>query len=340
MGVWRREGVICEERLPLNGPNRLLPPQECTARSATRSSAAAAGGQAGEQHHDKDGRPDQHGGTSLAFVFAECFSAVASHHDSPRRRPASRGGGGAPCSPSMLLRAALVAACVASVEGYRQNLNVSRVCRITIRCEEHTPPGPSHADFRSFLWVQISMNMRQRMYRVVPLFGLDQGGYVRMEVEVARAALPRAPPPAWANIYLAFFNVHQWYEYDLPNFGNGVDPPYPCQTEDTHQCVQLCSLPSVRRFQVWGNPHKREQQLGRQTFEFNVTQRSEYTVVLLTCASIVHDEFVNVSVRATSCCFCGCRSSLACAVLHGSWSLLQALIFVGSKRASLSCVGL
>jgi len=143
---------------------------------------------------------------------------------------------------------------------------------------------------------QMSMNIRQRMYRVVPLFGLDKGGYVRIDVELARATLPRAPPPAWANIFIAFFNVHQWYEYDLPNFGNGVDPAYPCQTEDTHQCVQLCSLPSVKRFQIWGSPHKHAAQSAPQTFEFNVTQRSEYTVVLLTCASLAHDEFVNVSV--------------------------------------------
>ena len=162
----------------------------------------------------------------------------------------------------------------------------------------------------------MSMNIRQRMYRVVPLFGLDKGGQVRIDVELARAALPRAPPPAWANIFIAFFNVHQWYEYDLPNFGNGVDPAYPCQTEDTHQCVQLCSLPSVKRFQIWGNPHKHAEQVEPQTFEFNVTQRSEYTVVLLTCASLAHDEFVNVSVSRCVPCPAmpsfpdGCREAL------------------------------
>jgi hypothetical protein len=33
---------------------------------------------------------------------------------------------------------------------------------------------------------------------------------VQIAVEVAKASWPRTPPPAWANIYLAFFNVHQW----------------------------------------------------------------------------------------------------------------------------------
>jgi len=33
---------------------------------------------------------------------------------------------------------------------------------------------------------------------------------VKIAVEVAKAAWPRTPPPAWANIYLAFFNVRQW----------------------------------------------------------------------------------------------------------------------------------
>ncbi len=92
-------------------------------------------------------------------------------------------------------------------------------------------PGPDE---------QVSINIRQRMSRVVPLFGLDKGGQVRcplalsppmylrqcalrthpertrtqpqvqIAVEVAKASWPRTPPPAWANIYLAFFNVHQW----------------------------------------------------------------------------------------------------------------------------------
>jgi len=35
-----------------------------------------------------------------------------------------------------------------------------------------------------------------------------------------------------------------------------------------------------------------------QTFEFNVTERTEYTLALLTCASIAHDEYVSLQVCA------------------------------------------
>jgi len=123
---------------------------------------------------------------------------------------------------------------------------------------------------------QVSINIRTRMNRVVPLFGLDKGGKVRIDVDVAKAGWPRVPPPAWANIYLAFFNVHQWYDYDLPSFGNGVDPPFPCQAEDTQQCVQLCSLPSVKRYQIWGSPHRRESQIGSVTSSLYGTLNHKY----------------------------------------------------------------
>ena len=65
---------------------------------------------------------------------------------------------------------------------------------------------------------------------------------VRIAVDVAKASWPRVPAPSWANIYLAFFNVHQWYDYDLPSFGNSVDPAYPCQAEDTHQYEIVCFI--------------------------------------------------------------------------------------------------
>jgi hypothetical protein len=163
---------------------------------------------------------------------------------------------------TMLLRTLVLGICLVSVHGYRQNLNVS-------------------------------INIRTRLNRVVPLFGLDKGGRVRIGVDVAEEGWPRRPPPPWANIYLALFNVNQWYDYDLPNYANIEEPIYPCQTEDSHRCVQLCSLPSVKRFQIWGSPHKRKQNTGLQTFEFNVTERTEYTLVLLTCASAAHDGSVN-----------------------------------------------
>ena len=142
--------------------------------------------------------------------------------------------------------------------------------------------------------VNISVDVRTRMNRVVPLFGLDAGGKVDIEVNVAKAGWPRLPPPKWANMYLAFFSVEQWYEYELPNFGSGAEPEYPCQADETHQCQQLCSLPSVRRFQIWGNPHKEAQQKGMQRFEFNVTKRTEYTLVLLTCAPSGHADLINL----------------------------------------------
>jgi hypothetical protein len=34
------------------------------------------------------------------------------------------------------------------------------------------------------------------------------------------------------------------------------------------RCIQLCSLPSVRRFQIWGSPHRRHQQLKSLSFLF------------------------------------------------------------------------
>ena len=169
----------------------------------------------------------------------------------------------------LTLRAAVLAACVAPGLGFRQEYNMS-------------------------------VNVRTRLNRVVPLFGLDRGGRVTIGVDVSKAGWPRQPAPPWANVYLALFNADQWYDYELPSYANSADAAgaaaSPCLSEDSHQCVQLCSLPSVRRFQIWGSPHMREQNMRRQAFAFNVTERTEYTLVLLTCASTAHDGFVNVAL--------------------------------------------
>eukprot|EP00802_Teleaulax_amphioxeia_P013008 Tamp_13055.p1 GENE.Tamp_13055~~Tamp_13055.p1 ORF type:complete len:334 (-),score=31.86 Tamp_13055:110-1111(-) len=78
-------------------------------------------------------------------------------------------------------------------------------------------------------------------------------------------------------------------------------PARPCSPPRhlLRRCVQLCSLPSVRRFQIWGSPYRRHEQIGLQTFEFNVTERTEYTLALLTCASIAHDEYVSLQMDVT-----------------------------------------
>ena len=65
---------------------------------------------------------------------------------------------------TMLLRTLVLGICLVSVHGYRQNLNVS-------------------------------INIRTRLNRVVPLFGLDKGGRVRIGVDVAEEGWPRRPPP-------------------------------------------------------------------------------------------------------------------------------------------------
>eukprot|EP00286_Rhodomonas_abbreviata_P021093 CAMPEP_0181303940 /NCGR_PEP_ID=MMETSP1101-20121128/8854_1 /TAXON_ID=46948 /ORGANISM="Rhodomonas abbreviata, Strain Caron Lab Isolate" /LENGTH=448 /DNA_ID=CAMNT_0023409603 /DNA_START=202 /DNA_END=1545 /DNA_ORIENTATION=- len=134
--------------------------------------------------------------------------------------------------------------------------------------------------------------IRSRINKITPLFGLDKGGLVKVDMEVAAVGWPRKPPPPWLNIYLVFFNLQQWYEYDLRSFIPSNDYTYACQNDDL-ECVSLCSLPSVRRFQVWGSPHLTSR---KTSVEFETNERTEYTIALLTCAASAHDDTINVEM--------------------------------------------
>lgn len=58
--------------------------------------------------------------------------------------------------------------------------------------------------------VNVTVAAKSRINRLLPLFGLDEGGSVRGEVTIASAGWPPTPPPAGVTIYLAFFSVQQW----------------------------------------------------------------------------------------------------------------------------------
>jgi hypothetical protein len=55
-----------------------------------------------------------------------------------------------------------------------------------------------------------TLPIRSRINKVTPLFGLDQGGKVSVDIETFSVGWPRKPPPAWLNTYLVFFNLQQW----------------------------------------------------------------------------------------------------------------------------------
>lgn len=77
--------------------------------------------------------------------------------------------------------------------------------------------------------------------------------------QVASAGWPPSPPPEWVNLYFVMFNYRQWVSYELQNYIASDELNYACKNDD-HQCVQLCSLPSVKRYQVWGSPHSPSQE--------------------------------------------------------------------------------
>jgi hypothetical protein len=78
------------------------------------------------------------------------------------------------------------------------------------------------------------------------------------------------------------------------------DAAMSCQNDDSQQCIALCSIPSVRRFQIAGNPRDPLQVEGDAiSIAFNVTARTEYTMVLLTCAPTQRSEEVNLVLDIT-----------------------------------------
>ena len=64
------------------------------------------------------------------------------------------------------------------------------------------------------------------------------------------------------------FNYRQWVSYELQNYIASDELNYACKNDD-HQCVQLCSLPSVRRYQIWGSPHSPQQE---RSISYNITE--------------------------------------------------------------------
>jgi len=78
------------------------------------------------------------------------------------------------------------------------------------------------------------------------------------------------------------------------------DAAMSCQNDDSQQCIALCSIPSVRRFQIAGNPRDPLQVEGDAiSIAFNVTARTEYTMVLLTCAPTQRSEEFNLVLDIT-----------------------------------------
>lgn len=134
--------------------------------------------------------------------------------------------------------------------------------------------------------------IRSRINKITPLFGLDEGGKVDIDVEVLSVGWPRSNPPPWLNVYLVFFNLQQWYEYDLRAYIPTNDYTFACQNDDA-QCVSICSLPSVKRYQIWGSPHDRQR---KRSLAFEIEERTEYTLALLTCAATSHDDTISVEM--------------------------------------------
>uniref|UniRef100_A0A7S4PFB1 GOST seven transmembrane domain-containing protein n=1 Tax=Guillardia theta TaxID=55529 RepID=A0A7S4PFB1_GUITH len=138
----------------------------------------------------------------------------------------------------------------------------------------------------------LTISSKTRMTKITPFYGTERNGNASISVQIGGVGRPRKPPSEYVNMYLAVFNAKQWIDYDLSSYGSGSDEGSPCSTDDTHQCIQLCSLPSVKRFQVWGDPYKRN--TGRQFYSFPLTERTEYTIVLFSCSSQAQTELVNV----------------------------------------------
>ena len=59
----------------------------------------------------------------------------------------------------------------------------------------------------------LTVDIKTRVNKVGPWFGLEAGGNVSFRVESLSAVdgvWPPTPPPAWARIYLVLFSMQQW----------------------------------------------------------------------------------------------------------------------------------